>query len=157
MTAERRAKPPQTLEDLLVQDEPAIVGAASSLVAKLDGYRRDGAGMARCRVQALHERLVEAIRSRDLVDLRAYAAGIARARRDAGFEAAEVEAAFTALEAAIRLDAVARLPIYDQALALALAHTAIRHARGSLDAVFGATPAPDDETDLTPLFERGAA
>jgi hypothetical protein len=156
MTVEQPPKPPECLEDLLVQDEPAIVGAASSLVAKLGHYCLDGADEAHRRVEALHHQLLQAVRTRDLMDLRAYAARIARERRDAGFELGEIEAAFAALEAAIRLDALVRLPIYDQTFALALAHTALRHAIRSLDAVFGATPGSDDEVDLSPLFELGA-
>jgi hypothetical protein len=142
------------IEDVLVVDESAIVDEASRAVEHLEHYRRDGSAATHHRLEALYERVLEAIRARDVTELKAYAAAVARERRQAGYELPEVQAAFTALEDAMERHAMAQLPAYDQAWALGLACTAFAHARRALESPFGrcGTRAPITDFDLTPLF-----
>ena len=146
------------IEDVLREDEPAIVSETCEAVGRLEHYRRDGAEATRRRVEALYRQLMTAVCARDLEGLRRYAAQVARERLDAGFEIAEVEAAFSALEDAIWHDALARLPHYDQAWGLGLACTALAHGRAALRARLesAAARAAASSLDLTPLF-RGVS
>jgi hypothetical protein len=142
------------IEDVLAVDESAIVAEASRAVEHLEHYRRDGAAETHRRLEALYQRVLVAIRARDVTDLTAYAAAIARERRQAGFELPEVQAAFAALEDAIERHAMAQLPAYDQAWGLGLACTAFAHARRALELPYGrcGTRAPVADFDLTQLF-----
>jgi hypothetical protein len=141
------------VEDLLSEDERAIVSEVCRVVAQLEHYRRDGTHATRCRIEALYKQLMTAVAARDLNGLRAYVAQIARERLEAGFELPEVEAAFSALEEAIWCHALVRLPPYDQAFALGLASTALAHGRDALERGFHyAHQAPEPYLDLTPLF-----
>jgi hypothetical protein len=150
------------IEELLNEDEPAIVSETCRVVGELEHYRRDGHEATRGRVEALYRRVLEAVSTRDLGDLRAYAAQVARERSEAGYELPEVQAAFSALEKAIWQRALVRLAPYDQSWVLGLACTALAHGRAALGRAFDSlaprTPAPC--LDLTALFtgtERVAA
>jgi hypothetical protein len=145
-----------TIEDLLREDEPAILEEARTRVARLEHYQRDGDEPTRERLAALFRRLARAVRTRDLDELLTHAERVARERCAAGFGLAEVHAAFSALEEAIWRRASDRLPLDEQAWGLALVTTALAHAKEALGhAYLAAAPcghAPS--VDLTPVFRR---
>jgi hypothetical protein len=145
---------PMNIEDLLREHEQAILTDACQAIGRLEHYRRDGAEVTRRRVELLYRHVIAAVSARDLKDLRAYSAQIARERLAAGFDAPEVEAAFSALEEAIYHHALIRLPAYDQAWGLGLAGTAFAHGKEALvHAVDGSASCPPAfPIDLTPLF-----
>ncbi|HET8539014.1 MAG TPA: hypothetical protein VFL83_03985 [Anaeromyxobacter sp.] len=145
-----------TIEDLLRDDEEAILAEALARVARLEHYRRDGDVPTRDRLVALHRRLARAVRTRDLDDLLAHAERVARERCAAGFDLAEVHAAFSALEEAIWRRASDRLALDEQAWGLALVTTALAHAKEALGrAYLAAAPSGHaPSVDLTPVFRR---
>jgi hypothetical protein len=143
------------IEELLREDGPAIVEEAWPEIARLEHYRRDGQEATRRRVEALFRHVARAVDARDLDDLLAHAARIARERFETGFELAEVRAAFSALEDAIAHRALARLPRGELAWGLGLVSTALAHAMGELGRTFAFLPARTPGLDLTSLFTRG--
>jgi hypothetical protein len=145
-----------SIEELLRDDEPAILAEAASSLARLERYRRDGDGAARRRMEALYRTVARAVSARDLDDLLAHAARIARERCGAGFELREVEAAFATLEDAISRRALARLPAGELAWGMGLVTTALAHARAELGRAFAslAPVARPGSVDLTAVFQR---
>lgn len=143
------------IEDLLNEQEPAIVEEAVRATAQIGHYRRDGDVETRRRIETLHRRLTKAVGARDLGELLAYVRQIARERASAGFELSEVQAAFSALEEAIWHRAVRRLPNYDLLFGEGMVCTALAHGRDTLRRAFDSAaphvraPCPD----LTPLFK----
>lgn len=150
---ERNAK----IEDLLRDEAPAILEEARARIARLEHYRRDGDVPTRERLVALHARLARALSTRDLDELVLHAERVARERSAAGFDLAEVHAAFSALEEAIWRRAADRLALEEQAWGLALVTTALAHAKEALGRAFlAAAPSGHAPTvDLTALFRRG--
>ncbi len=144
------------IEDLLRDDEPAILDEAVRTTTQLSHYRRDGEEATRRRVQALYRAVARAVRARDLDDLLAHAGRIARERYVAGFEQAEVEAAFATLEEAIERRALARMPKEELAWGLGLVATALGHARAELGRTFAslAHGTRPGAVDLTAVFRR---
>jgi hypothetical protein len=144
------------IEELLRDDEPAILAEAASSLARLEHYRRDGQETARGRIEALYRHVARAVHARDLDDLLAHASRIARERFEAGFELSEVEAAFATLENAISRRALARLPLDELAWGLGLVGTALAHARSELGRTFAslAPAARPGTVDLTAVFQR---
>jgi hypothetical protein len=142
------------IEELLRDDEPAILAEAASSLARLEHYRRDGQDAARRRIEALYRHVARAVHARDLDDLLTHAARIARERFEAGFELSEVEAAFATLENAISRRALARLPLDELAWGIGLVSTALAHARAELGRTFvSLAPAARPGTvDLTAVF-----
>jgi hypothetical protein len=147
------------IEQLLREDEPAILDEAAPTIAQLAHYRRDGAEATRRRVEALFRHVAAAVRARDLDDLLVHASRIAQERFAAGFDLGEVEAAFSMLEEAISRRALAKLPGAELAWGLGLVGTALAHARGELGRTFASlAPAAGPGTvDLTALFKRSEA
>jgi hypothetical protein len=145
-----------SIDELLRDDERAILTEAASSLARLEHYRRDGEAAARRRLEALYRHLAGAVSARDLDDLLGHVARIARERFEAGFELREVEAAFATLEDAISRRAVARLPACELAWGIGLVATALAHARAELGRTFAAlAPAARPGTlDLTAVFQR---
>lgn len=145
------------IEELLGEQERAIVDEAYQATLEIARYRRDGTPATRRRVEALYRQLTAAVCSRDVTALNAYARQIARERSEAGFELSDVEAAFSALEDAIWHRAISRLPAYDLPFGHGMVCTALAHGRETLAHEFDASaphvPAP--YPDLTPFF-RGA-
>jgi hypothetical protein len=146
----------RSIDDLLRDEEAAILEEARTRVARLDHYRRDGDGATAERLQALYRRLARALRTRDLDELLAHAERVARERCAAGFDLAEVHAAFSALEEAIWARAAAKLALEEQAWGLALVTTALAHAKEALGhAYLAAKPTGHAPTlDLTTVFRR---
>src|SRR6266498_1715474 len=124
------------IEELLGEDEPAILDEAAPAIARLAHYRRDGAGATRQRLEALYRHVVRAVRARDLDELLRHAAHVAAERAATGFELGEVDAAFSMLEAAIVRRALERLPQAELGWGLGLVGTALAHARSELERTF---------------------
>lgn len=143
------------IEELLREQEPAIVEEAVRATAEIGPYRRDGDAEMRRRIEALHRRLTQAVSARDLGELLTYVRQIARERAASGFELSDVQAAFCALEDAIWHRAVTRLPSYDLLFGEGMVCTALAHGRDTLRRAFDSAaphvraPCPD----LTPLFK----
>lgn len=144
------------IEELLREDEPAILDEAARTTALLSHYRRDGEEATRRRVQALYRAVARAVRARDLDELLLHAARIARERFQGGYEQAEVEAAFATLEESIERRALARMPKEELAWGLALVATALGHARAELGRTFAnlAHGSRLGAVDLTSVFHR---
>lgn len=142
------------IEDLLSEQEAAIVEEALRATEEVAPYRRDGELTTRRRLEELHRRLTAAVSKRDVTDLLAYVRQIARERSEAGFELSDVAAAFSALEDAIWHRAVAQLPAYDVQFGHGMVATALAHGKDTLCHEFdaGAPHAPAPYPDLTPLF-----
>lgn len=147
------------IEDLLRDDEPAILEEAVRTTALLSHYRRDGEEATRRRIQALYRHVARAVHAKDLDELLAHAARIARERYQGGFEQAEVEAAFATLEEAIERRALACMPKDELAWGLGLVATALGHARAELGRTFTSLThgARLGAIDLTSVFRRSDA
>ena len=113
------------IEELLRDDERAILDEAVSTTTLLSHYRRDGEEATRRRVRALYRAVARAVSARDLDELVAHAGRIALERFQGGFEQAEVEAAFATLEEAIEHRALAQMPREELAWGLGLVATAL--------------------------------
>lgn len=88
--------------ELLVRDRELIIEAAESSLARLPAghYRSAGAAEVRRRLETLFDHLTAAVASRDLTGMVEYAQSVAGERFDAGYDLAEVQTAFNALEEA---------------------------------------------------------
>jgi hypothetical protein len=146
----------RNIEELLRDEERSIVAEVAPTVGALEHYRRDGDESTRRRVEALYRHVARAVRARDLDDLLAHAARVARERFESGYARAEVDAAFRTLEGAISRQALARLPLEELAWGLGLVSTAMAHARSEVSRTFESlTPAARPGTvDLTAVFRR---
>jgi hypothetical protein len=143
------------IEEMLSTEEEAIVADVCRSLSTVEHYRRDSEQATRKRVEALYRQVKDAIGARTLSELREFSGQIARERLQAGFEFAEVHAAFSALEKAIWHHALVALPTYDQVLCLGLASTAIAHGDAAMGRVFGeGDGAAKPPIDLTPLFNE---
>jgi hypothetical protein len=144
------------IEDLLRDDEPAILDEAVRSTTQLSRYRRDGEEATRRRVQALYRAVARAVRARDLDELLLHAARVGRERFQGGFEQAEVEAAFATLEEAIERRALSRMPKEELAWGLGLVATALGHARAELGRTFASLAHGErlGAVDLTSVFHR---
>jgi RsbT co-antagonist protein rsbRD N-terminal domain len=147
------------IEEVLHENQAAIVADACRAIGRLEHYRRDGEQETKRRVEMLYQYLIAAVRALDLKELRTYAAQIARERVATGFAIAEVVAAFSAIEEAIWHHALIRLPRYDQAWGIGLACTVLAHGRAELArAVEAGSPGTGvPPIDLTPLFDGVAS
>jgi hypothetical protein len=147
------------IEELLRDDERAILDEAVRTTTLLSHYRRDGEEATRRRVQALYRAVARAVSACDLDDLLAHAGRIARERFQGGFEQAEVEAAFATLEEAIERHALSRMPREELAWGLGLVATALGHARAELGRTFAALAhaSRPGAVDLTSVFRRSDA
>lgn len=117
------------LDELLAEERTVIVQDAWRSVAMLKHYERDGREATRERIEALFDRVAEAIRQRDLCELLDHAERIAKERFDAKFEMYEVQTAFFMLEEAIWRRVLERMPAAELAEALGLVGTAIRRGK----------------------------
>src|SRR5512137_1893877 len=96
--------------EMLREDEDAILDEAVPAVTWLRHYGAAGEETARDRLRELYRLVEGAVRDRDLDALLAHARRVARERFEAGYDRAEVVAAFSALEEAIWHQALRRLP-----------------------------------------------
>src|SRR6266567_1003224 len=137
----------RNIEDLLREDEAAILAEAVPTTTQLSHYRRDGEEATRRRVRALYRAVARAVSARELDGIVAHAGRIARER---------FEGAFAALEQAIERRALARMPTEELAWGLGLVATALGHARAELGRTFAtlAHASRPGAVDLTSVFRR---
>jgi hypothetical protein len=124
--------------EMLREGEDAILAEAVPAVTWLRHYGAEGEETARERLRELYRLVEGAVRDRDLDGLLAHARRVARERFEAGYDRAEVVAAFSALEEAIWHQALRRLPAAEQAWGLGLVGTALAHAKEALGLAFSA-------------------
>ncbi len=143
-----------SIDELLRDEQPGILEDAWRSIAQIDHYRRDGDEATRRRVEALYERVAEAVRRRDLEPLLAHVARISQERFAAGYDLSDLHAAFTALEEAIWKRAVLLLAPEELAWGLGLVGTALSHGKIALGRQFSALARPPHArpVDLTPIF-----
>src|SRR3990172_13192615 len=103
------------IEELLRENEAAIVADACQAIGRLEHYRRDGAQETHRRVEMLYQHLIEAVHARDLEKLRTYAAQTARERLATGFELSELVAVFSGVGGGIWHPPPTRPPPPEQA------------------------------------------
>jgi len=122
--------------------------------ARLTHYEHDGEHVTRSRLEALYDRMADAVRTRDLTELLSHTASIARQRFEAGFDLSEVQTIFFMLEQAIWRRVLHRLPPCELAVALGLVSTALGHARDALGREFVslATHGRAPSLDMSRLF-----
>ena len=86
----------------LAAEREAITSAATDALGRTAArhYVEAGAGVRQQRHEALLDHVIEALESRDLSDVVAYAERIAQERFEAGYDLGQVQAAFNALEEA---------------------------------------------------------
>ena len=123
-------------------DTAMLLGAerAELLRAAEDGLRQahsthyDGAGApeVRRRLEALLDRLLNALTHRDLAPIVVYAQEIAEERFEAGYDLAEVQSAFNALEEAAWARLLARVEPTELAESLGLVSTILGAAKDAL-------------------------
>ena len=91
------------LDVLLAEAEPEVVDEAYATLERSHAAHYEAAGEAytRQRLGDLFRLTVEAISTRDLAEMGAYAGGVAAVRFTQGFDIGEVQAAFNALEQAM--------------------------------------------------------
>ena len=141
------------IEEMLRESESAIIADAARAIGRLEHYRCESAEETKRRVGVVYRHLVDAVCKRDVKELRAYTADVARERVAAGFHIAEVVAAFSAIEEAVWHHALVRLPAYDQAWGIGLACTVLAHGKAELGrAVDAEAPFAPPAIDLTSLI-----
>ncbi|HTP30124.1 MAG TPA: hypothetical protein VMK12_31265, partial [Anaeromyxobacteraceae bacterium] len=118
-------------------------------------YERDGEQVTRSRLEALYDKLAEAVCSRDLTELGQYAGHIGLERFKAGFDLSEVQSAFNMIEEAIWRRALERLPPGELPEGLGLVVTALAHGKNALGRAFVsmASQTPTPTLDLRSLFK----
>ena len=145
----------------LVRERAAVVGAAEAALARTHGghYESAGANSARERLEALYDRLIEAVDTRDLGGMVAYARRVARERYGDGYDLSEVQAAFNTLEEATWSRVLADLKPEQVAEALGLVTTILGAAKDALarEYVSLATSRHAPSLDLSRLFSGTGA
>jgi hypothetical protein len=141
-------------EEVLRQDQAAILAEAVAPVALLGHYRLDGTDQAFRRIEALFDEVAEAVGHLDLDGLVAHAKQVALDRYRAGYDLSEVLAAFGTLEEVMRRRLAARLPASQRTLGLGLVGTALQHGKEAVGQTYAALQADQGFPDLTPLFRR---
>lgn len=111
---------------VLSQERVAIVDlAAESVRRRPTHYAAAGSEETRRRLEALYDQLLTAISSRDLVSTIEYAQHLGAERFESGYDLAEVQGAFNALEEAAWSVLCARLPPDQLAASLGFVSTAL--------------------------------
>jgi hypothetical protein len=145
-----------TTADLLGRERAAIVSDAEAALARAHSRHYESAGedAVRQRLEALYDHLVEAVGERDLGPMLAYAERIAEERFNAGYDLAEVQTAFNALEEATWSRVFAELEPSQLAESLGLVSTVLGAAKDALGRryVSLATNAHAPSLDLQALF-----
>jgi hypothetical protein len=140
----------------LTREREAIVEAASVALGRSHARHYDLAGSedVHVRLEALFDRLLDAVGRRDLADVLAYARHLAEERFNAGYDLSEVQTAFNALEEATWSRAFARLDAAQLAGALGLVSTVLGAAKDALarEYVSLATHAHSPSLDVRALF-----
>jgi len=134
----------------------AILDDASAALERMHARHYQAAGVDETvrRLGALLERLVDALESRDLAPIVAYAETVAEERFASGFDLSEVQGAFNALEEATWARAVAELDPSELAETLGMVTTVLGAGKDALArryvSIAAGTHAPS--LDLRALF-----
>jgi hypothetical protein len=120
--------------EFLTRERETIVGAAEAALARTRArhYETAGADEVHRRLEALFDHLLNALGSRDLGPVLAYAEQVAQERFNAGYDLSEVQAAFNALEEATWSRVFAGLEPMHFAEALGLVGTILGAAKDAL-------------------------
>ena len=144
----------ETIE-FLTHERSAIVGAAETAVSQMRShYEGAGAIEIRRRLDALFDNLLESLATQDLGPVLALAREIAHERFNSGYDLAEVQGAFNALEAATWTRVLAVLEPDQFAQTLGLVSTILGAGKDALgrEYVSLATDAHAPSLDLRALF-----
>jgi hypothetical protein len=120
--------------EFLTRERQAIVDAADAALARthIRHYETAGANEVHRRLEALFDRLLEALSTRDLGSVLAYAQRVAQERFNAGYDLSEVQTAFNALEEATWSRVFAELEPSQFAETLGLVSTILGAAKDAL-------------------------
>jgi hypothetical protein len=145
------------LDDLLVQQRSDVLDEAFEGLKRRPSTHYDHAGdeFTRDRLGELFDLVVTALRQRELGPVSAYCEGIAERRFSAGFDIAEVQAAFNTLEEAMWRRVAEGVPHEDLAESIGLLSTILGFGKDALARryVSLATERRVPTLDLTQLFE----
>ena len=145
-----------TTAEFLTRERDAIVDAAEAALARTHArpYESAGASETRQRLEALFDHLLDALRSRELGPIVAYAEQVAQKRFNSGYDLSEVQTAFNALEEATWSRVFAELQPTQFAEALGLVSTILGAAKDALarNYVSLATNTHAPSLDLQALF-----
>lgn len=140
----------------LGRQRASIVAAAAASLARTHArhYESVGADEVQKRLETLFDRLTEAAAGRDLAGVLAYARGLAEERFNAGYDLAEIQSAFNAVEEATWSAVFSELPPGQFAETLGLVSTILGAAKDALarEYVSLATHAHAPSLDLSALF-----
>lgn len=146
---------PTTVE-LLSQRRERIVSDAEVALGRAHSQHYESAGSeaVRDRLEVLYDHLLQALEQRDLGAMLAYAEHVAEERFNAGYDLAEVQTAFNALEEATWSCIFAELEPAQLAEALGLVSTILGAAKDALARKYVslATNAHAPSLDLQALF-----
>jgi len=145
---------------VLREGRASIVDLASSAIRRSDGrYLTAGPAETRRRLETLYDEVTGAISSRDLSGIVDYARKLATARFESGYDLAELQAAFNALEEATWSTLCARLEPASLAVSLGLVSTVLGAAKDALsrEYVSLASRTHVHSLDLSALFTGSAA
>lgn len=137
----------------LAEQRAGVVESAACPISSRH-YTAACADETRRRLDTLYEHVVASIERRDLAELLAYTRELARDRFESGFDLAEVQAAFNALEEAVWRRIFAGTPPAELPRTLGLVATAFGAAKDALgrEWVELATRAHAPSLDLRVLF-----
>jgi hypothetical protein len=142
--------------DFLTRERAAIVDATAAALAQTHErhYEAAGAAEVRRRLDVLYDRLLESLAERDVGPIVAYAQQIAAERFAGGYDLAEVQTAFNALEAAVWTAVFTTLEPTAFARTLGLVSTVLGAAKDALarEYVSLVTNAHAPSLDLRALF-----
>lgn len=144
--------------DFLTTEHAAIVDDALQHVTSLH-YDAEGTVEIRRRLETLFERVLDSLVSHDLRPIVAHARQIAEERFASGYDLAEVQSAFNALESAAWTRALAELPPERLARTLGLVSTIVGAGKDTLGGTYVslATDAHAPSLDLRALFAGASA
>lgn len=122
------------LHVLLREAESDVLDQAYSTLQRVHGSHYEAAGEAftRDRLADLFRLVVSALEARDLAAISSYSERVATERFNQGFDIAEVQAAFNALEAAAWSRVVADVPADELAEAIGLLSTVLGFGKDAL-------------------------
>jgi hypothetical protein len=144
------------IAEFLRRERPSILASAEAALERMHmpHYEQVTADTIRERLAALFDHLVESIARRDLTPSVEYARRVAEERFKAGYDIAEVQTAFNALEEAGWSCAVERLEATELAEALGLVSTVLGAGKDALASTYVSLAASTSvgSLDLRALF-----
>jgi len=151
----------QDTQALLERERAAIIAAAATALTRAQArhYDSDGPREMTRRLEALYDRLLEALESHDLGTVTRHAEQVAEERFDAGYDLSEVQSGFNVLEEAIWARALAVVDPARLAETLGLVTTVLGAGKDALARryVSLAAGAHAPSLDLRALFAGAAA